>query len=370
MDVSPRTRHHGPVTRRLPHRAALDAAVFVIVLSLPLLVAAELSDRPPPIAISIGGVEVVVDHDATFGDVILDRSLRARDGRLFDVEGGVLEARADPGRIWLNGAPADRATPLEPGDAIVVVPGTDRTEGTRRVVERLPGRQLQNPMSTLATARMVRVTRLGRLSGIVTDVRYEPVGRTHEPPTVALTFDDGPWPSGTVRVLRVLRRMDAEATFFMVGYLMERYPEIVERVRRAGMTIGTHSWAHPYLTPFVDLRPHRQETEIARPADLLRKRFGVEPTVFRPPGGSFGPEVLRMADQERMRVVLWDVDPHDYRIGARPRVIAKTVLRSVRPGSIVLLHDGGGDPKATVRALPRIIRGLRRMGLEPVAIEG
>jgi len=370
MDVSPRTRHHGPVTRRLPHRAALDAAVFVIILSLPLLVAAELSDRPPPIAISLGGVEVVVDHDATFGDVILDHSLRARDGRLFDVEGGVLDARADPGRIWLNGAPADRATPLEPGDAIVVVPGTDRTEGTRRVVERLPGRQLQNPMSTLATARMVRVTRVGRLSGIVIDVRYEPVGRTHEPPTVALTFDDGPWPHGTLGVLRVLRRMDAKATFFMVGCLMERYPEIVEQVRRAGMSIGTHSWVHPYLTPFVDLRPHRQQTEIVRPAELLRSRFGVSPTLFRPPGGSYDASVVRIADQAGMRVVRWVVDPGDFLSGAKPRRIASTVLRSVRPGSIVLLHDGGGDPNATIRALPRIIRGIRRMGLEPVAIEG
>jgi chitin deacetylase len=187
---------------------------------------------------------------------------------------------------------------------------------------------------------------------------------------VALTFDDGPWPQGTLGVLRVLRRMDAKATFFMVGYLIERYPEIVERVRRAGMSIGTHSWAHPYLTPFVDLRPHRQETEIMRPAELLRSRFGVSPTLFRPPGGSYDASVVRVADQAGMRVVRWDVDPGDFLSGVKPRRIASTVLHSVRPGSIVLLHDGGGDPKATIRALPRIIRGIRRMGLEPVAIEG
>ncbi|HEX5950368.1 MAG TPA: polysaccharide deacetylase family protein [Actinomycetota bacterium] len=358
------------MTGRLPRRAAVGVAVFLLVCSAPLLVAAELEDRPPPVAISVDGVEVLVRRDATFGDVIRERSLRARDGRLLDVEGGVLDPHSDPGRIWLNGAPAGRETPLSAGDAIEVVPGTDRTEGTRRLIEDLPGRQLLNPMRTLATSRMRRVTTVGRVSGIVTDVRYRPIGRAHEPPAVALTFDDGPWPHGTVRVLRVLRRMHAEATFFMVGYLIERYPEIVERVRRAGMTIGTHSWAHPYMTPFVDLRPHRQETEIARPADLLRSRFGTEPTLFRPPGGSSDPAVLRMADQSGMRVVQWDVDPHDYRSGARPRAIAKTVLHSVRPGSIVLLHDGGGDASATVRALPRIIRGIRRMGLEPVAIEG
>ena len=366
-DIGP-ARHHGAMTRGLPQRAALGAVVFLFACSAPLLVAAELEDRPPPIAISVGGAEVLVDPDTTFGEVVRERALRAPDGRLLDVRGGVIDPHADRGRIWLNGATAPRSTPLAAGDAIVVVPGTDRAEGTRRVVEPLPGQQLQNPMSTLATSRVQRVTTVGRVSGIVVDVRYRSVGRTNEPPAVALTFDDGPWPHGTVRVLRTLRRMHAEATFFMVGYLMERYPEIVDRVQRAGMAIGTHSWAHPYVTPFVDLSPRRQETEIARPADLLRTRFGMDPTLFRPPGGSVDPSVVRIADENGMRVVRWDVDPHDYRASARPRAIAKTVLHSIRPGSIVLLHDGGGDQTATIRALPRIIRGIRHMGLELVAI--
>ncbi|HEU4355231.1 MAG TPA: polysaccharide deacetylase family protein [Actinomycetota bacterium] len=356
------------MTRGLPQRAALGAVVFLFACSAPLLVAAELEDRPPPIAISVGGVEVLADPHATFGDVVHERSLRAPDGRLLDVEGGVIDPHADPGGIWLNGTAAARSTPLTDGDAIVVVPGTDRVEGTRRVVQPLPGQQLQNPMRTLATSRMQRVTTEGRVSGIVVDVRYRPIGRSNEPPSVALTFDDGPWPHGTVRVLGILQRMRVQATFFMVGYLMERYPQVVERVRDAGMAIGTHSWAHPYVTPFVDLSPHRQETEVARPADLLRTRFGVAPTLFRPPGGSVDPSVVRAADRNGMRVALWDVDPHDYRASARPRAIAKTVLHSIRPGSIVLLHDGGGDQTATIRALPRIIRGIRHMGLEPVAI--
>ncbi len=369
MDDQRSRRHHGGVSRRLPRRPAFRAAVLAIVLPAPLLVAAELQDRPPPITISVDGSAVVVDHETTFGDAIRELSLRAPAGRLLDVEGGVLDRKADIGAIWLNGDVSPRSTPLEPGDAIVVQPGTDRTEGTRRVVERLPGRQLENPMYTLATSRMRKISTVGRISGIVLDVRFQQIGGSRRPAAVALTFDDGPWPGSTRQVLQVLEHMHAKATFFMVGYLIERYPGIVRRVERAGMTIGTHSWAHPYRTPFVDLTPHRIETEIERPADLLRHRFGITPTLFRAPGGSYDTAVIRTAREAGMRLVQWSVDPADYRGTTSPGGLAAAVLHSIRPGSIVLLHDGGGNQSATVRALPRIIRGIRDMGLELVAIE-
>jgi peptidoglycan/xylan/chitin deacetylase (PgdA/CDA1 family) len=353
----------------LPRRSAFRAAILAIVLSLPLLVAAELGDRPPPITISVDGRTVVVAHRTTFGRAIRELSLRASDGRLLDIDGGVLERNADPGEIRLNGEVAPRSSLLEPGDSIVVAPGTDQIEGTRRIVERLPGQQLGNPIFTLAPARMEKISTVGRVSGIVADVRYRAIGSMHRPPTVALTFDDGPWPHTTRQVLGILERMHAKATFFMVGYLIERYPEIVRRVERSGMTIGTHSWSHPYRTPFVDLTPHRIETEVQRPAELLQSRFGITPTLFRAPGGSYDPQVVRVAREAGMRLVQWSVDPNDYRDSASPGGIASSVLRAVRPGSVVLLHDGGGDQSATVRALPRIIRGIRDMGLELVTIE-
>jgi peptidoglycan/xylan/chitin deacetylase (PgdA/CDA1 family) len=357
------------VGHRLPRRPAFRAAILAIVLPLPLLVAAELGDRPPPITISVDGSAVVVDHRTTFGQAIRELSLHASDGRLLDIDGGVLEREADPGEIWLNGEIAPRSSMLEPGDAIVVAPGTDRIEGTRRIMERLPGQQLGNPISTLATAQMEKISTVGRVSGIVSDVRYRTIGGMHRPPAVALTFDDGPWPHTTRQVVGILERMHVKATFFMVGYLIERYPEIVRRVERSGMTIGTHSWSHPYRTPFVDLTPHRIETEVQRPADLLQSRFGITPTLFRAPGGTYDPHVLRVAREAGMRLVQWSVDPGDYRDSSSPGGIASSVLRAVRPGSVVVLHDGGGDQSATVRALPRIIRGIRDMGLELVAIE-
>jgi peptidoglycan/xylan/chitin deacetylase (PgdA/CDA1 family) len=97
--------------------------------------------------------------------------------------------------------------------------------------------------------------------------------------------------------------------------------------------------------------------------------LGPAPTLFRPPGGSFSPYVVEAAGSYGERIVLWSVDPMDWRLGATAAQIAQRVLGAVRPGSIVILHDGGGDRRATVRALPRIIRGIRSKGFRLVLID-
>ncbi len=371
MDRSRGVRQHGRVRRPvLPRRAAFRAALFSVVLLAPTLLGAELADLPGPIHLSVDGHPVMAARGATLGELVRELGLRPAPGRLLSVTGRVLERRADPGSILVNGAEVPPTRPLTDGDQVVVVDGRDLTEGTRREVRVLPGRRLRNPAYTLARSRLREIRTVGRVSGELLAVRYEPIGGSRTPRAVALTFDDGPWPGTTLRIVRILRRMHAPATFFMVGYLIERYPEIVERVERAGMTIGTHSWSHPWRPPFAELRPHRIETEIRRPAELLRERVGIAPTLFRPPGGSFDPFVLRAAREAGMRLVQWSVDPHDYRGGTTPTRLARSVLAEVRRGSIVLLHDGGGDGATTAAALPRIIRGIRRMGLELVAIPG
>lgn len=347
----------------------LRAALVGVVLLAPVLVAAELSDGPPPIQITVNHRPVAIARDTTFGGAVRQLELRAVPGKLLAVDGAILDRRADPGHLLLNGSPAALSTPLADGDSIRVQDGTDRVEGTRTSRELIPGRRTSNPMFTLDTTKAVKITTVGRISGAVASVRYRAVGAVHRPPQVALTFDDGPWPKSTRRILTVLQRMKVEATFFMVGYLVKRYPGIVHSVVQAGMTIGDHSWSHPYRTPFKALTPHRIQTEVARPAALLRHRFDVDVRLFRAPGGSYDGNVIRTAQAAGMHLVQWSIDPHDYLDSARPAKIASTVLAQVRPGSIVLMHDGGGNQSATIRALPRIIRGIRRMGLELVAIQ-
>jgi len=95
---------------------------------------------------------------------------------------------------------------------------------------------------------------------------------------------------------------------------------------------------------------------------------GVRPTLFRPPGGSYGAVTLDVARSLGLRVVLWSVDPADWTPGISSKAIVHRVLSNVGPGSIVLLHDGGGDRSATLAALPAIIKGIRARHLDLVTI--
>jgi peptidoglycan/xylan/chitin deacetylase (PgdA/CDA1 family)/sulfur carrier protein ThiS len=322
---------------------------------------------PAPLRIVVGGSPQEVPQGTTLGALIDDLSLHPVPGRLLSVSSTVLDRRAFPGRILVNGEHEPRATRLRTGDTVTVVDGRDRTEDTTRTVVRLHGRHFGDPQHTLRRYRIRRITTRGELSGELVSVVDQPVGRGTARHQVALTFDDGPWPVQTRRVLGILARRRVEATFFMVGYLVDRYPGIARQVKRAGMTIGNHTWDHPEDPALAELTSTRLEDELSRTSDAL-SALGIRPTLFRPPGGSYDDDVVEAARRLAMRVVTWSVDPQDWRDRVTSRQIVHRVLGSVRAGSIVLLHDGGSNQTATIRALPKIIRGIRKMGLELVAI--
>jgi peptidoglycan/xylan/chitin deacetylase (PgdA/CDA1 family) len=199
----------------------------------------------------------------------------------------------------------------------------------------------------------------GAISHELVSARFQPSApRPIVDRAVALTFDDGPSPTETPRVLAILRRLHVRATFFVVGYLVEHYPQLIALEQRDGMTIGNHTYNHPEVPPFAQLPSQLVRDEIALGAQSLI-RIGVRPRLLRPPAGSYSPAVIRVANALGERVLLWSVDPADWSPGITARQIAARVLNAVRPGSIVILHDGGGDRTATIHALPRIIKGIR-----------
>jgi peptidoglycan-N-acetylglucosamine deacetylase len=352
----------------LPRRVTLVAAGLIVLVAV-----AAISGRdvlvprrrvPPPATISVRvrGATLQVPPGTTFGDLIRLQGLRPKAGRLFDLDGEVIVGHNAPGALLLDGHPSSLEAPLAPGDQISVVDGQDRTEVTTTVRQHERSWAPGDPEFSLSVARHVEVITKGAVSGEVAGLRFVPTGRVRTPRTVALTFDDGPSPTCTPQILRMLRRDHVPATFFVVGELAKRYPNLVRAEIRSGMGVGNHSWDHPESPPFDDLAAGRVRSEIsATNAELAR--LGDHAHLFRPPGGSFDPSLVAITQAEGLRVVLWDVDPRDWAPGATAREIARAVLGSIKPGAIIELHDGGGDRSATVAALPKIIREIRSRGL-------
>ncbi|MFO7571455.1 MAG: polysaccharide deacetylase family protein [Gaiellaceae bacterium] len=322
--------------------------------------------RPEGLAIEVGGVEVTVPAGSTLADVAERLDLEPETGDLLDVRGEILTPGAIPGRILLNDRRAGPATAIVSGDRIAVVPGRDRREPIYRVVVNVVGGLPANPQHTLARSRRVEVAK-GRLSGAIDDGSAVPVGPFRRPKAVALTFDDGP-SAHTREILDVLRRLNVPATFFVVGNVAERRPELVRRMHAYGMAVANHSHAHPYRPPFASRRRADIRGEIVRGAEVITPLAG-PPTHFRPPGGTVSPRVIEVAAARGQRIVLWSVDAEDWRPGARASQISSRVLRDVRRGSIVLLHDGGGNRSQTAKALPAIVQGIRARGLELVLLD-
>ncbi|HEY3991684.1 MAG TPA: polysaccharide deacetylase family protein, partial [Ktedonobacteraceae bacterium] len=172
---------------------------------------------------------------------------------------------------------------------------------------------------------------------------------------VALTFDDGPQPVFTPQVLNVLQRYGVPATFFCIGSQVQEYPEIVRHIFEEGNVVGNHTWNHPDLTT---LSPDAIRWQLRSTSAIIQQTTGVAPTLFRPPYGATNTMVGSIATQLGLVQTEWTVDTVDWQRPGVPTLVS-TVLGEVHSGSIILMHDGGGDRSQTVQALPQIIQGLQ-----------
>jgi peptidoglycan-N-acetylglucosamine deacetylase len=259
------------------------------------------------------------------------------------------------GGAWTAGANEPRAARPPP-----------RPEPTVVAAAPAAHRYTRNPQYEVELVHGYSIETRGAFSGRVLSARFRALGPPVRDNAVALTFDDGP-SEYTARFVWLLEQLGVPATFFMVGAEAERYPHLVRLVADAGMAIGNHSYSHPWRTPFAELPRQEILAEIDRGRTVLR-RFGFDPILFRPPGGTFSHFVIDAARARGERVVIWSVDARDWVAGTTADEIAARVLRDVQPGSIVVMHDGGGDREATLEALPRIIAGIRSRGLALVPL--
>lgn len=173
---------------------------------------------------------------------------------------------------------------------------------------------------------------------------------------IALTFDDGPHPTQTPAILRVLRRYGTRATFFVIGENVRFHPDVLRAIAEDGHVVGNHSYTHPQY----DLIPTRRVwTELGRTSDLVERLLGMPPRLARAPYGVWHPPSLEVCARLRMEPFQWDIDTLDWAAGRSEKGIESAVLGQAHAGAIVLAHDGGGNRWATVRALdyylPRLL---------------
>jgi len=183
---------------------------------------------------------------------------------------------------------------------------------------------------------------------------------------VALSFDDGPDPEVTPAVLDALAEHGARATFFAIGRLLEAHPTVARRIAAEGHELGNHSWRHSRWQNFFG--SSAQTREIARGARAIAAVTGRSTRpLYRPPIGLKSPPFARAAYQARLTLVGWSLRSRDTQT-RDPERIAARVLGRIRPGDIVLLHDGHDRPglhrPACAQAVPLILQGLREKGLE------
>jgi peptidoglycan/xylan/chitin deacetylase (PgdA/CDA1 family) len=319
----------------------------------------------PRIRLDIAGRQRWVPLGWTLADTIHQFRLHAPAGNLTAVDGSVLRPAAFPGQVLLDGEAVPQGTVLEAGATISLQPGTNRVEPLDRLVLEYGPNEAHDPQFSLETGPGRETLTSGAISHRGVSAVFEPSAAVHQPNAVALTFDDGPWPDSTGKVLGILAKARVKATFFLVGRQVQKHPEIARDELRAGMTLGSHSYSHPQ--PFGALSKEDIDREIDQGRAALSK-LGVRTSLFRPPGGAIPPVVVSAARARGLRTVVWTVDPDDWQRGTTADQIVQRVLQQTKPGSIVLLHDGGGDRSATVEALPRIIDGLKKRKLAFVTL--
>ncbi|HKI93188.1 MAG TPA: polysaccharide deacetylase family protein [Gaiellaceae bacterium] len=176
----------------------------------------------------------------------------------------------------------------------------------------------------------------------------------------ALTFDDGPGP-WTRSLLAALRRGRAPGTFFLVGNRIALWPAAVEAEAQAGV-LGDHTWSHAHLTT---LRPVQVRRQLEWTAATILTRTETQVRLFRPPYDQVDAAVRRTVRSLGLLDVRWNVDAGDSRQGARPAQVTRTILRGLKPGAIVLLHDAH---PWTAKVVRRVLAATRRRHLWPVTV--
>lgn len=313
------------------------------------------------------------------------RDFERKPGRLLSVEGKVLEpSGGNTVSVKFDGKQIEPAdwdhTRFEKNGTLTVTPGTDLTEEHTVEQRKVPFKTDINlnggPVQIVTQQgedglQEFWVGRQSKKTAAKTVIRkQEPLivksfaPRPEGKKVIALTFDDGP-SIYSDKILDILKQNKVKATFFELGEQSLEFPKVEQRIVREGHQIASHSVSHPY---FPNMSAQEQRQEIESSLSDIKKASDVSTRTFRAPYGAFGVDEWKNNATLIDRNVLWDVDTLDWK---RPgeKQITKEVVDYVHNGAVVLMHSGGGDRSQTVKALPEIIKQLKKKGYSFVTID-
>jgi hypothetical protein len=256
-------------------RVSVAGAIVIVAATVGTLLARQLlgGGERASLTVTVAGRSAHVVEGTTLAGAAARFRLHLRAGDVLDVNGKVLRAGAVPGRFLIDGRPASAGMRLRSGDRITVVDGQDRRESLVRRSVRVSGGMPSDPQFTVSRTPGEQVIVRGALSDELVSVRFRPSGPARVERAVALTFDDGPSPQYTPRILAALTKLRVRATFFVIGYLAEANPDLVRQELRLGMTVGN---------PPTTIRRCRRSRSSRRGFSAMRSRSA---TRFCPDSG-------------------------------------------------------------------------------------
>lgn len=338
------------------------------------------------LSIEVDGTAYSAKADTTVAAFMRDhRDFERKPGRLLSVEGKVLEpSGGNTVSVKFDGKQIEPAdwdhTRFEKNGTLTVTPGTDLTEEHTVEQRKVPFKTDINlnggPVQIVTQQgedglQEFWVGRQSKKTAAKTVIRkQEPLivksfaPRPEGKKVIALTFDDGP-SIYSDKILDILKQNKVKATFFELGEQSLEFPKVEQRIVKEGHQIASHSVSHPY---FPNMSAQEQRQEIENSLSDIKKASDVSTRTFRAPYGAFGVDEWKNNATLIDRNVLWDVDTLDWK---RPgeKQITKEVVDYVHNGAVVLMHSGGGDRSQTVKALPEIIKQLKKKGYSFVTID-
>lgn len=183
---------------------------------------------------------------------------------------------------------------------------------------------------------------------------------------VALTFDDGPDARSTPALLDLLRTAGVEAAFFCVGHRVAAHPELAARIVNGGHLLENHTYAHSNTTNFFSV--DQLQTDLARTQTVIQQTTGTAPLLFRPPMGLSNPKTFRVARSLGLTVIGWSARGLDTRTTEPERIVAR-IERRLKPGAIILLHDGNIPAERLLATVKLLLDRLRVLGYDVVRLD-